>query len=365
MEEPIKIKEDGSNSTCKLLCYAKNMNYYKDIRELIGNTPLLQLNHLTAYKNIHLFGKLEFYNPSGSVKDRVGLKILTAAKEQGLLKPGDTIIEATAGNTGLGLAIAAFEMGYKLMLFIPDNFSTEKQILMQALGAEIIPTPSKEGIEGAMKRAVKLGSQLPNVFLPNQFENALNVQAHKTTGKEIYDALEGNLDILVAGAGSGGTIVGIASYLKEKNPNIKIVLADPIGSILGGGTEGPYHIEGIGNHFIPQIFDASYIDEVEKISEEEAWYYTQLLAKKEGVLAGFSSGAAIAAAVKQAYKEEVKNRKNSSNKTCGSSDTQKALHIVAVLPDRGDRYFSQKLYNTEVKLNNQKFIFLFESLSDS
>jgi cysteine synthase A len=341
------------------------MNYYKDIRELIGNTPLLQLNHITSYQGINLFGKLEFYNPGGSIKDRVGLKILTAAKEQGLLKPGYTIIEATAGNTGLGLAIAAFEMGYKLKLFIPEKFSIEKQILMQALGAEIIPTPSEEGIEGAMKRAAKLGKELPDVFLPKQFENDLNVQAHRTTGKEIHDALEGNIDILVAGAGSGGTIVGIASYLKEQNPNVKIVLADPIGSILGGGTEGTYHIEGIGNHFIPKIFDASYIDEVEKISDEEAWYYAQLLGKKEGLLTGFSSGAAIAAAVKQAYKEGIKNRAESHIDTSGDSDFHRPLNIVAVLPDRGDRYFSQKLYNTEVNLTDQKFNFLFDSWSDS
>ncbi|BCJ95881.1 hypothetical protein acsn021_34500 [Anaerocolumna cellulosilytica] len=341
------------------------MNYYKDIRELIGNTPLLQLNNLTSYPTINLFGKLEFYNPGGSIKDRVGLKILTAAKEQGLLKPGYTIIEATAGNTGLGLAIAAFEMGYKLKLFIPEKFSMEKQILMHALGAEIIPTPSEEGIEGAMKRAAAFGKELPNVFLPKQFENELNVQAHRITGKEIYDALDGNVDILVAGAGSGGTIVGISSYIKEQKPNVKIVLADPVGSILGGGAKGTYHIEGIGNHFIPKIFDASCIDEVEKISDEEAWYYAQLLGKKEGILAGFSSGAAIAAAVKQAYKEGIKNRAENHTNTTNNSDLQRPLNIVAVLPDRGDRYFSQKLYDTDVNLADQKFNFLFDSWSDS
>ena len=323
------------------------MNYINDIRELIGNTPLLKLNRLVPGVKANLFAKLEYFNPGGSVKDRVGLEILTGSEKQGLLRPGATIIEATAGNTGIGLAIAAFEKGYNLKLVVPAKFAIEKQVLMRALGAEIIVTPTEDGIEGAIKKANELAAEIPNSFRPRQFDNELNILAHRKTGKEIYDALDGKVDILVAGAGSGGTIIGIASYLKEMNPNIKIVLADPIGSILGGGGEGTYHIEGIGNHFIPSIFDSSYIDEVEKISDEEASYYVQLVGKKEGVLVGSSSGAALAGAIKQAYKNKEE------------------INIVAVLPDRSDRYFSQNLYDFEFNLSDFRFNALFDGWADA
>ncbi|MDF2614896.1 MAG: Cysteine synthase [Clostridia bacterium] len=323
------------------------MHYINDIRELIGNTPLLKLNRLVPGLKANLFAKLEYFSPGGSVKDRVGLEILTVSEKQGLLKPGDTIIEATAGNTGIGLAMAAFEKGYSLKLVVPAKFAIEKQVLMRALGAEIIVTPTEDGIEGAIKKAAELAREIPNSFMPRQFDNELNVAAHRKTGKEIYDALDGKIDILVAGAGSGGTIVGIASYLKEMNPDIQIVLSDPIGSILGGGVEGTYHIEGIGNHFVPSIFDSSYIDEVEKISDEEAAYYVQLLGKKEGVLVGSSSGASIAGAIKQAYK------------------ANKEVNIVAVLPDRSDRYFSQNLYDFEFNLSDFRFNALFDGWADA
>lgn len=319
------------------------MRYINDIRELIGNTPLLKLNHISPSPDINIFGKLEYLNPGGSVKDRIGLKILEDAEKNGLLKPGYTIIEATAGNTGIGLAMAAFEKGYHLKIVIPAKFAIEKQILMRALGAELIVTPTEEGIEGAVQKAEELARQIPTSFMAKQFDNLSNREAHRQTGKEIYDALDGKVDILVAGAGSGGTIVGIASYLKEKNPNIKIVLSDPKGSILGGGEEGTYHIEGIGNHFIPSLFDASYIDEVEKISDEEAYYYVQLLGKKEGVLVGSSSGAAMAGAIKQAYKSTGK------------------VNIVAIFPDRSERYFSQNLYNFDMNLSDYRFNDLFDS----
>ena len=219
------------------------MNYINDIRDIIGNTPLLKLNHISPNENVNIFAKLEYLNPGGSIKDRIGIEIIKDAEENGLLKPGYTIIEATAGNTGIGLAMAAFEKGYKLIIVVPEKFSIEKQTLMRALGAELIITPADEGIEGAVKKANKLHEEIENSFIARQFDNPANIKAHRKTGKEIYDALDGNIDILVAGAGSGGTIMGIASYLKEKNPNIKIVLSDPIGSILGGGKEGVYKVE--------------------------------------------------------------------------------------------------------------------------
>ncbi len=323
------------------------MHYINDIRELIGNTPLLKLNRIAPGILSNIFAKLDYLNPGGSVKDRVGLEILTVSEKEGLLKPGATIIEATAGNTGIGLAMAAFEKGYHLKLVIPAKFAIEKQVLMRALGADIIVTPTEDGIEGAMQKAKELAANTPNSFMPRQFENQLNVMAHRRTGKEIYDALDGKIDVLVAGAGSGGTIMGIASYLKEMNPNIKIVLTDPEGSILGGGEEGTYHIEGIGNHFIPSIFDRSLIDEVQKISDEEASYYVQLLGKKEGVLVGSSSGAALAGAVKEAYK----------------ADTE--INIVTVFPDRSDRYFSQNLYDFEFNLSDFRFNALFDGWADA
>lgn len=322
------------------------MNYINDIRDIIGNTPLLKLNHISPNTNVNIFAKLEYLNPGGSIKDRIGMEIISRAEKDGLLKPGYTIIEATAGNTGIGLAIAAFEKGYKLIIVIPEKFSVEKQILMKALGAELIITPSEEGIEGAVKKADALLKETPHSFMASQFDNPANVQAHIKTGKEIYDALDGKIDILVAGAGSGGTITGIAKYLKSKNPNIKIVLADPVGSILGGGEAGTYKVEGIGNHFIPKVFDKNLIDEVEKIQDEESMYFVRLLSKKEGVLAGSSSGAAVAGAVKQAYR--VKTPTN----------------IVVILPDRSDRYFSQHLYDFSMNLSDFRFNALFDDWAD-
>lgn len=322
------------------------MKYYDDIRKLIGNTPLLKLNHIFPDKNVNIFAKLEYLNPGGSIKDRIGIEIIENAERDGLLKPGYTIIEATAGNTGIGLALAAFEKNYKLIIVIPEKFSIEKQTLMRALGAELIITPSEDGIEGAVEKANQLVKEIPNCFMAKQFDNPSNVSAHRKTGKEIYDALDGQVDVLVAGAGSGGTITGIAQYLKEKNPNVKIVLADPIGSILGGGNEGTYKVEGIGNHFIPSIFDRSLIDEVEKIPDDESMYFVRLLSKKEGVFAGSSSGAAVAGAVKQAYKAKGKT------------------NIVVVLPDRSDRYFSQNLYDFNLKLSDFRFNVLFDDFAE-
>ncbi|MCR4944591.1 MAG: cysteine synthase A [Clostridium sp.] len=322
------------------------MKYIDDIRSLIGNTPLLKLNHISPDKKVNIFAKLEYLNPGGSIKDRVGLEIIKEAEENGELKKGDVIIEATAGNTGIGLAMAAFEKGYKLKVVIPEKFAVEKQTLMRALGAELTITPSEEGIEGAVKKANELLKEIPNSFMARQFDNEANIHAHRKTGKEIYDALDGKVDILVAGAGSGGTITGISEYLKEQNPNIKIVLADPYGSILGGGESGTYKVEGIGNHFIPQVFNRDIVDEVEKIEDDEAMYYVRLLSKKEGVLVGSSSGEAVAAAVKQAYKSKGET------------------NIVVVLPDRSDRYFSQNLYDFNLKLSDFRFNALFDDYAE-
>lgn len=322
------------------------MNYVNDIRELVGKTPLLKLNHISPDKNINIFAKLEYLNPGGSIKDRIGLKIIEEAEKNGELKPGYTIIEATAGNTGIGLALAAFERGYKLIIVIPEKFSVEKQTLMRALGAELIITPSEDGIEGAVEKAEEILKNTPNCFMARQFDNPANILAHRITGKEIYEQLDGKVDVFVAGAGSGGTITGIAQYLKEQNPDIKIVLADPLGSILGGGEPGTYKVEGIGNHFIPNVFDKSLIDEVEKIPDDEAMYFVRLLSKKEGVFAGSSSGEAVAGAVRQAYKAKGN------------------VNIVCVLPDRSDRYFSENLYNFDIKLSDFRFNALFDDYAE-
>ena len=323
------------------------MKYVNDIRELVGNTPILKLNNISPDKKVNIFAKLEYLNPGGSIKDRIGIEIIETAEREGLLKSGYTIIEATAGNTGIGLALAAFEKGYKLIIVIPEKFSVEKQTLMKALGAELIITPTEDGIEGAVEKANQLIKEIPNSFMAKQFDNPANVVAHRKTGKEIYEALDGKVDVFVAGAGSGGTITGIAQYLKEQNPNIKIVLADPVGSILGGGESGTYKVEGIGNHFIPSIFDRSLIDEVEKIPDDESMYFVRLLSKKEGVFAGSSSGAAIAGAVKQAYKAKGE------------------INIVVVLPDRSDRYFSQNLYDFNLELSDFRFNALFDDFAEN
>lgn len=302
------------------------MMYYEDMQSLIGNTPLVKLNHLGINENIQLFAKLELWNPSGSVKDRTGYYMIKDAEEKGRLKKGSTIIEATAGNTGLGVAMAGLNKGYKIIFVVPEKFSEEKQILMKALGAEIIHTPREEGMLGAARVAEELLKEIPDSISLKQFENPSNPLAHyETTGKEIYEALDGQIDYLVAGAGSGGTYTGILKYLKEKNANIKGILADPLGSTMGGGEHADYDIEGIGNDFIAATMDMTLVDEVIKITDTEAFEGSRLLASKEGIIAGSSSGAAIAASLKLAGKISSGN-------------------IVTVFPDRGDRYFSKNLF---------------------
>jgi len=302
------------------------MAYFSSIQELIGNTPIVKLAHISLPAGVQLFAKLELYNPSGCIKDRIGKYMLAAAEKTGKLKPGGTIVEGTAGSTGLGIALAALNKGYRVIFVIPDKFSAEKQILLRALGAEIINTPRADGMLGATAKAEELRRQIPNAISFGQFTNPANPLAHyETTGPEIYRDLAGKIDYFIAGAGSGGTFSGIVRYLKEKNPAIKSILADPVGSTMGGGQHGDYDIEGIGNDFIADTMDMSLVDEVIKITDKEAFSGSRVLARQEGIFAGSSSGAALVAAQKAAAEGKRGN-------------------FVIVLPDRGDRYFSKKLY---------------------
>ncbi|WP_283700429.1 PLP-dependent cysteine synthase family protein [Clostridium perfringens] len=302
------------------------MKYYNDIRDLIGNTPILKLNNISTKEGVNIYAKIEGTSPGGSCKDRVGIYMVEKAEKEGKLKPGSTIIEATAGNTGIGIALAAINKGYKIIFIVPDKFSIEKQKIMKALGAEIINTPKEDGMEGAINLANSLLSEIPNSLSLNQFKNEANPLAHyETTGRELYDGLDGQIDYFVAGAGSGGTISGVLKFLKENISEVKGILADPVGSIIGGGQCGTYKIEGIGNNFIPETMDMSLVDDVIKVNDEEAFDAVKLLAKKEGLIVGSSSGAAFAAALKLAEKIEKGN-------------------IVTIFPDRGDRYFSTDIF---------------------
>lgn len=296
------------------------------MQELIGNTPIVKLNNIGIPSDVNLFAKLELYNPSGSVKDRIGKYMIKDAENKGLLKKGGTIVEATAGNTGLGIAFAALNKGYRIIFVVPTKFSQEKQTLLKALGAEIINTPREGGMLGASEKAEELRRTIPGAISLEQFKNQSNPQAHyETTGAEIYRDLDGRIDYLVAGAGSGGTYTGVVRYLKEHNPDIQGVLADPVGSTMGGGEHGDYDIEGIGNDFIADTMDMSLVDRVVKITDDDAFYGARLLAKKEGIFAGSSSGAALIAAKKLI-------------------DSGAKGNIVVIFPDRGDRYFTKNLY---------------------
>ena len=302
------------------------MALYNSIHELIGHTPLVKLGPTNEGSKATIYAKLEQFNPSGSVKDRVGKYMIKDAEDKRLLKPGYTIIEATAGNTGLGIAFAALGKGYRIIFVVPTKFSIEKQQLMMALGAEIISTPREKGMLGAEEKAEELLKTIPNSISLRQFRNMSNPLAHyETTGPEIYEDLSGKIDYVVLGAGSGGTFTGTVKYLKEKLPGLTAVLADPVGSTIGGGEHADYDIEGIGNDFIPDTMDISLVDKVIKVTDDEAFAAVKVLAAKEGIIAGSSSGAAYAAAVKLAGEVEGGN-------------------IVVLLPDRGDRYFSEGLW---------------------
>lgn len=302
------------------------MALYNDMQELIGNTPLVRMNHIDIPDGVNLYAKLELYNPSGSVKDRIGKFMIEDAERKGILRKGSVIVEATAGNTGLGIAFAALNRGYQIIFVVPTKFSQEKQTLLRALGAKIVNTPREGGMLGAWKKAEEIRSDIPGAVTLEQFKNPANPLAHyETTGKEIYEDLDGNIDFLVAGAGSGGTYSGVVKYLKEKNSSIVGVLADPVGSTMGGGEHDDYNIEGIGNDFIADTMDMSLVDKVVKMTDREAFEGARELAKKEGIIAGSSSGAALAAA-----------KKLIANGAKGN--------IVVIFPDRGDRYFTKNLY---------------------
>lgn len=302
------------------------MSYYDSMQALIGHTPLVRLRQIELPENVRLFAKLELYNPSGSVKDRIGKYMVEDAEQKGRLRPGGTIVEATAGNTGLGIAFAALNKGYRIIFVVPTKFSEEKQTLMRALGAEIVNTPREGGMLGAAQKAEELRAAIPGAISLEQFKNQANPLAHyETTGPEVYEDLDGKIDYLIAGAGSGGTYTGVVRYLKEQNPNIKGVLADPVGSTIGGGEHSDYDIEGIGNDFIADTMDISLVDQVIKITDQEAFENARELAAKEGIFAGTSSGAALSAAKKLIASGATGN-------------------IVIILPDRGDRYFTKGLY---------------------
>lgn len=302
------------------------MKYLDSLKNLVGNTPMLKLSRAGAGLESDIYAKLELFNPCGSVKDRIGIAMVEDAEKRGVLKKGGTVIEATAGNTGIGIAFGALNKGYRVIFVVPLKFSPEKQTLMRMLGAEIINTPAEDGMLGADRKAHEIAEQIPGSVILGQFVNKANPEIHyKTTGPEIWRDMDGKIDIFVAGAGSGGTYSGVMRYLKEQNPEIIGVLADPVGSTMGGGEHAAYKIEGIGNDFIADTMDMSLVDRVIKVNDDEAYSTARMLAVKEGVFAGSSSGAALFAALKLAKETSGKN-------------------IVTLFPDRGDRYFSEHLY---------------------
>ncbi|MCS1351771.1 PLP-dependent cysteine synthase family protein [Mechercharimyces sp. CAU 1602] len=300
---------------------------YDDIKELIGQTPIVRINHHEVPDDVTLYAKLEYFNPGGSVKDRLGMALIEAGERSGELKPGGTIIEPTAGNTGIGLALAAVRTGYKVKCIVPEKFSHEKQALMRALGAEVINTPTKDGMKGAIERAKQLTMMEENSYLPLQFQNPANPEVHyRTTGPEIWDQMDGKIDIFVAGAGSGGTFMGAAKYLKEQNPSVKAVIVEPEGGHLSDNPGAPHDTEGIGMEFLPAYMDRSYFDAIHIVSDEEAFHYVRVLSEQEGLLVASSSGAAFVAALR-----EAKLAKAGTN-------------ILVVFPDSSERYLSQGVY---------------------
>lgn len=307
---------------------------YNNLTELIGNTPLMEVTNIEKAENLkaRVLVKIESFNPGGSVKDRIGLAMIEAAEKSGVLKPGGLIIEPTSGNTGIGLAWVASVKGYRLILTMPETMSVERQKLLKALGAELVLTPGSEGMNGAIRRAEELKAEHPGSFIPMQFDNPANPEMHyRTTGQEIWRDTDGEVDIFVAGVGTGGTLTGTARALKEYKPSIKAVAVEPEGSpVLEGGKAGPHKIQGIGAGFVPKNFDASVVDEIVAVPDEEAVMASRLLAQKEGLLVGISAGAAMTAALAEARKEE------NSGKT-----------IVVLLPDTGERYLSTVLYDFE------------------
>lgn len=306
----------------------------KKLTELIGNTPLLELNKFSSLKGLEqpIIAKIESFNPGGSVKDRVALAMIEDAEDKGLLKPGATIIEPTSGNTGVGLALVAAVKGYKLILTMPETMSIERRNLVKAYGATVKLTSGKEGMKGAIRAAEELRDSIPGSIILQQFENQANPQKHyATTGKEIWRDTDGAVDIFVAGVGTGGTISGVGKYLKEQNPNVKIVAVEPTTSpVLSGGQSGSHKIQGIGAGFIPSTYNSKYVDEIFQVDNDQAILTGRQLAQSEGLLVGISSGAAVFAASELAKRPENKGKR-----------------IVTLLPDTGERYLSTVLYAFE------------------
>jgi len=298
-----------------------------DITDLVGQTPILQLKKLTPPGAADIFAKLEYLNPGGSVKDRAAIGLIARAEAEGKLKPGGTIIEATAGNTGIGLALIGVNRGYKVRLFVPEKFSEEKVIIMRAFGAEVIRTPDAEGMQGAIRRAKELQASDSTAFLAAQFDNPANTDFHyETTAHEIFEQMEGRIDALAVGCGTAGTFTGVARYLKERIAKVHAVAVETEGSILGGGPPGPHKVEGIGNSFIPGNFDRSVCDEVFKVTDAQAFAMVKELASQEGVLGGSSSGANVYAAV------EIAKRLGAGKR------------VVTIIPDSAERYLSKKIF---------------------
>lgn len=304
---------------------------YRNITELIGRTPLMEIPNISSALELkaRVLVKLELFNPAGSVKDRVALHLIEDAEAKGLLKPGATIIEPTSGNTGIGLASIAASRGYRAIFTMPETMSIERRKLLAGYGAEIVLTDGAKGMAGAIEKANELAKEIENAIVLGQFTNPANPETHlKSTGPEIWEDTEGTVDYFVAGAGTGGTVTGTGRYLKSKNPKVKVVAVEPAGSpVLSGGTAGPHGLQGIGAGFIPEILDTEVLDEIMTIENEEAYQASNLLAVKEGVLTGITSGAALHAALKIAAREENKGRT-----------------IVVLLPDTGERYLSTPLF---------------------
>ena len=298
-----------------------------DITELVGETPMLQFTRLVPAGAADVFAKLEYLNPGGSVKDRAAIGIIKRAEAEGKLRPGGTIVEATAGNTGIGLALIGVKRGYKVSLFVPEKFSEEKVMIMRALGAEVVRTPEDEGMSGAISRANELVASTPGAFMAGQFENPANPDYHsETTAREIFEQMEGQIDAIAIGSGTAGTFTGVARYVKEHLPQVYAAAVETQGSILGGGKPGPHKVEGIGASFIPQNFDRSVCDEVMMVTDEQAFGMVKRLAAEEGVLSGSSGGAAVYAAL------ELARRLGSGKR------------VVTIIPDSAERYLSKKIF---------------------
>jgi len=307
------------------------MSLYSSAQELIGNTPLLALSNIQKHLELpaHLFGKLEAWNPAGSAKDRVALRMIDDAEKRGLLKPGSTIIEPTSGNTGIGLASVAACRGYRAIIVMPDSMSMERRLLMTAYGAELVLTDGAKGMTGAIEKAEELAKEIPGSFIPGQFDNPANPAAHyATTGPELWADMEGKVDIFVAGVGTGGTLTGAGKYLKEKDPAVQVVAVEPAGSpLLSRGQAGSHGLQGIGANFVPSVLDKTVYDEIITVTEEAAYAAGRLMGKQEGILIGISSGAALHAAIELAKRPENAGKR-----------------IVVLLPDSGDRYLSTPMY---------------------